>query len=140
MHNRKRFKKTGKPHPPRGVRLPRKRKFEPKLETSSGTKVRSSYEKRCAEFLYSKQIRFIYEPLIILDERQYRPDFYLPDYNLFLEICGYGHMPYYNDRTAHKMKIYHKHNLQAIFIYYNGKGSLEELIAKELQDFGISLS
>ena len=79
------------------------------------------------------------EPLILLDERQYRPDFYLPDYDLFLEICGYGHMPHYNDRTAHKMRIYHKHNLQAIFIYYNGKGSLEELIAKELQDFGISL-
>ena len=140
MHNRKRFKKTGKPHPPRGIRLPRKRKFEAKLETSSGAKVRSRYEKRCAEFLHSKQIRFIYEPLILLDERQYRPDFYLPDYDLFLEICGYGHMPYYNDRTAHKMRIYHKHSLQVIFIYYNGKGSLEELIAKELQDFGVSFS
>ena len=139
MRMRLRFKKTGKPHPPRGVRLPRTRRFEPELETRSGAKVRSHYEKRCADFLHSRRIRFIYEPVILLDERQYRPDFYLPDYDLFLEICGYGHMPYYNDRVAHKMRIYHKYGLQAVFIFYSGTGSLEDLVAGELENAGVSL-
>jgi hypothetical protein len=140
MRYRRRFKKTGKPHPPRGVKLPRNRKFEAKLETDSGARVRSRYEKRCADFLHSKRIRFIYEPLILLDERQYRPDFYLPDHDVFLEICGYGHVPYYNDRIAHKMRIYHKHDLSAVFIYYDGRGSLEDLIANELRDLGVPVT
>jgi hypothetical protein len=46
-------------------------------------------------------------------------------------------MPYYNDRTAHKMRMYHKHNLNAVFIYFNGRGSLEEMIAGELKDLGV---
>jgi len=82
-------------------------------------------------------IKYQYEPLILLDGRQYRPDFYLPDYNLFLEICGYRHMPFYSDRIERKQMIYKKNRLKAVFISYNGRGSLEKLIESELEKFGI---
>jgi len=126
--------------PPRGLKLPRKKLFEPVIDTRSGVKVRSSYEKRCADFLYKNNIRFQYEPLILLGGRQFRPDFYLPDFNLFIEICGYNHQPYYQDRRIHKEKIYGKNGIRAVFVNYNGTGKLEEMIDKELRAIGLELT
>ncbi len=135
---RKRLKKDGKHAYPSGLKLARRRKFEAVIPAGSA-KVRSKYEKRTAEYLEANRIKYQYEPLILLENRQYRPDFYLPDYNLFLEICGYGHMPFYSDRIAQKEKIYEKNRLKAIFIHYRGKGSLEKLIKVELEKFGIPM-
>jgi hypothetical protein len=137
MQRRKRIKKDGRPMPSRGLRLPRKRKFEPELDTAAGVKVRSKYEQRCVAFLERHGIRFQYEPLILLDGKRYRPDFYLPDYNLFLEICGYRHMPHYIDRQSHKEQVYNKRELNSLFINYNGKGSLEKLLRTELERVGV---
>jgi hypothetical protein len=139
MYFRKRLKKNGKNSPLRGHRLERKRKFEPTLATDSGINVRSQYEKRCADFLFGNKIEFQYEPLILLDGRQYRPDFFLPKYNLFLEICGFGHMPFYNVRIKHKIQIYKKHHLQAVFVHYNGRGSLEKKIKEGLENQGVEI-
>jgi len=119
--------------------LPRKKLFEPVIETDSGIRVRSSYEKRCADFLYKNNIRFQYEPLMLLGGRQFRPDFYLPDHNLFIEICGYNHQPYYRDRRIHKEQIYKKNGLRAVFVNFNGNGSLEGKIEKNLEAVGLVL-
>ncbi|UCD94892.1 MAG: hypothetical protein JSU69_02235 [Candidatus Zixiibacteriota bacterium] len=132
MYRRRRLRTSGKYVLPRGVKLARRRKFEPKIVTESGIDVRSQYEKRCADYLHANRITFQYEPLILLGGRQFRPDFYLPDYDLFLEICGYGHMPFYRDRTSHKRQLYEKNNLNVIFIHYSGKGSLEKILEREL--------
>jgi hypothetical protein len=129
---RQRPRKNGKPPRLRRSFKPRAKIPEPTFSTSANIKVRSQYEKKCAEYLKKRNIKFVYEPLILLAGRQYRPDFFLPEYDLFLEICGYNHMPFYNNRTAFKKRLYQKHNLRAIFIRYNGKGSLDELIQKEL--------
>ncbi len=137
MLNRRRHKKSGKYSPLRGIRVPRKRRFEPVLATESGVKVRSQYEKRCADYLFSNKIEFLYEPLMLLGGRQFRPDFFLPEYNLFLEICGYDHMPFYRDHTAHKQQIYGKQELRSVFLHYKGKSSLETKIRTELVKFGV---
>jgi hypothetical protein len=125
--------------PPRGTKLPRQKLFETVIETDSGVRVRSSYEKKCADFLYRNNIRFQYEPLMLLGGRQFRPDFYLPDHNLFIEICGYNHLPYYRDRRLLKEQIYRKYGLRAVFVNYNGTGKLEEMIDKELRAIGLNV-
>jgi DNA helicase-4 len=139
MLHRRRFKKTGKYAPPTGNNGSGRKSFKPSVATNSGIKVRSQYEKRFVRFLDKKSIEYQYEPLILLEGKQYRPDFYLPEYNLFVEICGYGHMPFYSDRIEHKRRIYNKHNLQAIFIHFNGRGSLENTVKRELEKCGILL-
>ncbi len=128
------------PRPRRGIRLPRNRPFDTHLATHSGVEVRSKAERVAANFLTRNNIRFQYEPLILLGEREYRPDFYLPDHNLFLEICGYTHMPHYNDRSAKKETIYQMHNLNAVFIYYTGSGSLRDMLKEKLTEAGIAIS
>ncbi|PKK83182.1 MAG: hypothetical protein CVT49_09725 [candidate division Zixibacteria bacterium HGW-Zixibacteria-1] len=136
MYERRKLRKSPRYTPPRGIKLERRRRFEPTIATKSGINVRSKYEKKCADFLFENKIEFQYEPLILLAGKQYRPDFFLPDQNLFLEICGYNHMPFYVDRVGFKRQLYEKHNLRAIFIHYNGKGSLEEELKKSLAAYG----
>jgi len=125
--------------PRRGVRLKREKPFDTHLDTKAGIKVRSKAERVTANFLFSNNIRFQYEPLILLGERKFRPDFYLPDYDLFLEICGYTHMPYYNDRSHSKEMVYKMHGLNAIFIHYTGRGSLRQILREELANVGIEV-
>jgi hypothetical protein len=134
---KKYFKKDGRRVAPRGIRLTRKKRFEPKLKTLSGIPVRSKYEQRCADFLFENNIAFQYEPLMLLGGRQYRPDFYLPVHNIFIEICGYNHQPYYRDRQIQKTRIYEKNNLDVLFINYNGRGSLKRILEDQLSKAGI---
>jgi len=137
MYKRKRLKKNGRHGQLRGTRLPRNRQFEPVIETDAGIKVRSNYEKKCAEYLNQNNIEFLYEPLMLLSGKQFRPDFYLPEYDLFVEICGYNHMPFYRDRIALKQQIYDKYKMSAVFIHYNSKGLLEKLLREKLETFGV---
>ncbi len=139
MLHRRRLRKSGKYAPPIGNNGSRRKNLKPSVSTNSGIKVRSQYEKRFVQILNKKNIEYQYEPLILLDGKQYRPDFYLPEYNLFVEICGFGHMPFYSDRVEHKRQIYQKHNLQALFIHFNGRGSLENAVKRELEKNGIIL-
>jgi len=106
---------------------------KPSVKTNTDVKVRSRYEKICVEYFVDENIRFVYEPLVLLDGRQYRPDFFLSDYNLFIEICGLNHLPHYSDRIEKKRKLYQKHNLNALLINYNGRGSLKKILQDELE-------
>jgi hypothetical protein len=105
----------------------------PAIATASGVKVRSQYEKTCADYLSENKIAFQYEPLLLLGGRQFRPDFYLPEQNLFIEICGYNHMPFYRDRVAEKRRIYQRHKLNIIFMRATSQGSLIKQLEGELK-------
>jgi hypothetical protein len=139
MRNRlgykKRPRKKGRWVPPRGSDIKKPKLTEPGVETSFGLKVRSNYEKETAEYFVQNNIEFQYEPLILLHGRQFRPDFYLPKHNLFIEICGYNHMPHYRLRIAKKKQLYSKYGLNSVFIDYDGKGSLSKLIAESLHEY-----
>lgn len=102
--------------PPHGVRLERKSKNAPCHQTKAGVLVRSKLELACADFLFDHGIDFQYEPLLLLAGRQYRPDFFLPQQELFVEICGYRHMPFYVDRQEEKRRLYEQQHLKVFFI------------------------
>jgi len=53
--------------------------------------VRSTWEANIARLLLMQGVEYIYEPKVFFIEggRQYRPDFYIPSQNLYLEIKGY---------------------------------------------------
>lgn len=142
MFRPKIYKKSGRFRSLRGVRLPRKKKFDTVIPTDGQVKVRSKYEKITVEWLNSHKIEFRYEPLLILAGKKYRPDFFLPGFDLFLEICGYGHHPFYRDRVSHKEMIYRKHNLNVVFVHFSGKGgkeSLTDLLKVKLAEAGVGL-
>lgn len=133
---KKHFSKDGKTvHPLRPDK--RKKHHPPGIETEQGITVRSQYEKAVVSLLTEHKLRFCYEPLMLLDGRQYRPDFFLLDHNLFIEICGMTHLPYYRDRVAHKKKLYAHAQLQAVFISGSSVGEIKRNLIDTLKNVKI---
>jgi DNA helicase IV len=50
-----------------------------------GNKVRSKSEQFIADWFYRHSIRYEYEPLLNVKDFAFRPDFYIPDANLYIE-------------------------------------------------------
>lgn len=62
------------------------RYVEGKFYTSlNGTKVRSKSEQYIADWLYRHHIDFVYEPKTQFAEMHFKPDFFIPQANLYLE-------------------------------------------------------
>lgn len=51
----------------------------------NGTKVRSKSEQHIADWLFRHSIRFVYEPNVNFKDFDFRPDFFIPDANVYLE-------------------------------------------------------
>lgn len=130
-----RIKKNGHPGPPAGVRYSRPKLKPPGVSAAGKLNVRSRYEKECVEYFEEQGIDYKYEPLIILAGKQYRPDFYLPGLDLFIEICGFTHMPYYTDRVEQKKQLYSHSGLKAVFIVHTGRGSIKEKLRRALETY-----
>jgi superfamily I DNA/RNA helicase len=64
-------------------------KFTPKdgkyFTTLDGTKVRSKSEQFIADWFYRHSIKYEYEPLLNVKDFPFRPDFFIPDANLYIE-------------------------------------------------------
>ncbi|MEP6948321.1 MAG: ATP-dependent helicase, partial [Ginsengibacter sp.] len=64
-------------------------KFLPKdgkyFTTLDGTKVRSKSEQFIADWFYRHSIKYEYEPLLNVKDFAFRPDFYIPEANLYIE-------------------------------------------------------
>jgi hypothetical protein len=130
---RKRINKDGRPLSVRVRKQSGKKILEPHLDSSTGIKVRSKLEQKCIDIFQSNKIRFQYEPLILLSGKQLRPDFYLPDHNLFIEICGLRKMPYYDERYNAKEKLYEIYNLDVIIINATTTKSVEKKLLESLK-------
>ena len=83
------------------------------VKTQNGMYVRSQQEKIIYDELYSRKIRCEYETSVFYKDdkgetKSLHPDFYLPDYNLYIEHWGYENTkdPRYNKEKLFKQKIY----------------------------------
>jgi DNA helicase IV len=55
------------------------------FKTLDGTKVRSKSEQYIADWLYRHSIKYQYEPILNVKDFDFRPDFYIPAANLYIE-------------------------------------------------------
>jgi hypothetical protein len=102
--------------------------------------LRSSYETRYAEILDEYEVNWDYEcrafHIYTLDTT-YRPDFYLPDHNLWVEVKGYM-----SDVDKIKLtEFYNTHpNENLLLVYIDHIKELEKRIESiSIQNFGIML-
>jgi len=87
------------------------------VRTKNG-RVRSRYERKMVHFFEENNIRYIYEPLLVLGKTKLHPDFYLPDYKIYIEFWGMADFsPAYRRYMGRKLKLYKKHNVPLISIY-----------------------
>ncbi len=80
--------------------------------TLDGTKVRSKSEQYIADWFYRHSIKYEYEPLLNVKDFAFRPDFYIPEANLYIE-----HISDKSYSTVNKEEQFKKGNLLLVKTY-----------------------
>jgi len=125
------------------------------LRTLAGELVKSFEEVAIANFLNSQGVGYEYErpyPIDTTDEthRGYSPDFYLPDYDVYIEHfaldqqgCAPAYFePGYEQGVAWKRSLHSEHNTKLVETYswMKREGTLESGLAEKLLAAGVEFS
>jgi len=128
---------------------------ENQIRSLKGDKVRSYEECEIANFLYINGIHYEYEKDYEIrtaskEYKQYQPDFYLPDYGIYIEHFGINKegepAPFVNKEKylremAWKREIHEKHGTELIetFSYEKTEGNLLSNLEQTLRSHGVKL-
>ena len=99
---------------------------------------KSKGEQTIASFLDSVKIKYVYEPVVVVNDRNYErrwyPDFGLPRYDVFIEYFGIEDDPVYDLRTRHKLETFRENDIDVIPVYpATLKGDYQDYILHELR-------
>lgn len=90
-----------------------------KIKCSDGVWVRSRAESMISDWFFMKKIRVVYEPDFFYKENEetkvLHPDFFLPDYNVYIEYCELTNKPYLR-KKEYTENIYKKNNKTVIIM------------------------
>ena len=119
-----------------------------KLLTLNNERVKSHGELLIANFLFANGIKYEYESFYPSDRLMpkvfdYKPDFYLPEYNLYIEYFGidkngdtadFIDKKQYKDGIKWKKRVHREGGTKLIDLYYFQKcaGNLQKILKKEL--------
>lgn len=99
---------------------------------------KSEGERRIAEVLNKYKIDFKYEyPVLVKDNdrkiRIWYPDFFIPEFGVYLEYFGYENNPDYDNGRKIKEKIYKQMKMEVISIDSKNQGSqLENYVINQI--------
>lgn len=100
-----------------------------------GRWVRSKAEKIINDFLFDNRIRAVYEQIIYYKEdnqdKKLKPDFFLPDYNVYLEYNGLTNKAYLNSKS-YTQRIYDSLNKQVIIMVDKDLDDIEAFLKPKL--------
>ncbi|MFA5343073.1 MAG: hypothetical protein WC381_03825 [Kiritimatiellia bacterium] len=115
-----------------------RRNFDTKVElnktltTKSGTLVQSDGERLIADYLTRQGLAYRYdERFRILDGYAIRPDFYLPEFDVYIEYWGMDTADY-KIGMLKKQKLYQQEGKRLISIYPEDKAALAEVLRHKL--------
>lgn len=115
-----------------------RRNFETKVElqkkirSMDGTWVQSDGERRICEVLNAENTKYRYdERFRILDGYAIRPDFYLPEFDVYIEYWGMDTADY-KIGMLKKQKLYQQQGKKLISLYPDDKPRIRELILQKL--------
>lgn len=116
-----------------------RRNFETKVElqkkirTKEGTWVQSDGERMIAEILTAENIRYRYdERFRILDGYAIRPDFYLPERDVYIEYWGMDTADY-KIGMLKKQKLYQQQSKKLLSLYPKDKPKMNAIVLKKLE-------
>lgn len=106
-----------------------------KRRTEGGTAVQSRGEKRIAEFLEAERIAFEYdERYRISGADLVRPDFYLPEFDVYIEYYGMD-TPEYNANRRRKHILYQRAGKKLISVSFQDDANLIEILREKLSRY-----
>lgn len=124
---------------------------EKEIRTLHGEKVESHAECEIANYLFLNGVKYRYEdpyPYSLESERQYHPDFYLPDYEIWIEHLGVNRRcntapgidrwsylnEWYWKRKTHKE---HETTLIETYTYERQEGTLIPNLKQKLEEYSV---
>jgi hypothetical protein len=110
-------------------------KFPPAIRASDGHMVRSRGEAMIDGLLYENRIVHAYERLVPIEQAMYC-DFFLPEYNLYIEFWGMESSPKYRARKERKLDLYRQNGLKLIEVKNEHINNLEDYLMGQLVKFG----
>ncbi len=103
--------------------------------SQGGTAVQSKGEKLIAEFLEREGIRYVYdERYRIAGDAIIRPDFYLPEFNVYIEYFGMD-TPEYRDNMLKKRFLYQRACKKLVSVSYKDNANLVETLRQKLSRY-----
>lgn len=110
------------------------------IEARDGTVVQSEGERRIADWLTAHSIAYRYDAKFrIVGEFQIRPDFYLPELDVFIEYWGLD-TPQYKMSMYKKQMLYQQEGKRLLSIYPKDLPALDSLLTTKLRLFGYNVS
>ena len=109
------------------------------VEARDGTLVQSEGERKIAEWLTAQGLAYRYDTKYrIIKEIQIRPDFYLPELDVYIKYWGMD-TPQYKMSMYKKKMLYQQEGKRLISVYPKDLPALSELLASKFQLFGFSI-
>ena len=105
------------------------------LRTSDDVAVQSKGEKRIGDWLADHHIAYRYdERMIVAGDIRIRPDFYLPEFDVYIEYWGMN-TPEYIENMQMKQILYQRDRKKLISLSYKDFDNLEALLAEKLSRY-----
>jgi len=105
------------------------------IRAESGTLVQSDGERVIAEYLARHKIAYRYDERIrIIEGYAVRPDFYLPEFDVYLEYWGMDTLDY-RIGMLKKLKLYQQEGKRVISVYREDKTSLDAVLRAKLSRY-----
>ncbi len=105
------------------------------IKAKDGTLVQSAGELIITDFLSSNSIVFRYDERIrIIEGMAVRPDFYLPEFDIYIEYWGMDTIDY-KIGMLKKQKLYQHEGKKLISLYYYDKDNLVEILKLKLSRY-----
>ncbi len=122
----------------------KRRNFDTEVELNKtiiakdGTLVQSDGERIISDFLNSSSIEFRYDERIrIIDGFAIRPDFYLPEFDVYIEYWGMDTADY-KIGMLKKQKLYQQEGKKLISLHFSEKSRLAETLGKKLRRYMVA--
>lgn len=110
------------------------------VEAQDGTVVQSQGERRISEWLSTHGLAYRYDGKFrIIGEFQIRPDFYLPELDLYIEYWGLD-TPQYKMSMYKKQLLYQQEGKRLVSVYPRDLPLLDALLSSKLRLFGYTVS
>ncbi len=105
------------------------------IKAKDGTLVQSAGERIITDFLSSNSIAFRYDERVrIIEGYSVRPDFYLPEFDIYIEYWGMDTIDY-KIGMLKKQKLYQQEGKKLISLYYYDKDNLVEILKLKLSRY-----
>lgn len=113
------------------------------LTAPNGGEYDSKAESRIGDYFKRKKIKFYVHPVIKFPSSIWifdnpfkkvvlKPDFYLPEYEVYVEYWGLMNDKDYKERFNKKMKIYERNDIKVISLYENNLLNLDWVFTQKL--------